>query len=314
MPSVYDEREEVSWNLSEGEQIRFKAKGAVGREHFAIENREDDFWKHIRTQLSLIIRPFTNVVALGYFGIIAFISIVLSFLWKLNEPLVRGWRLQVVKNVALKKPQLIPSPRPDLLLKYYWKGLVLIFSRTVYFLPLVIVVFLSGAKMLGIAKEVAFFLWDKAMNSDDLGIGAFFIKKVLPQFGVEVIIQLVVLALYVILVWPIYRIIMVSYALGKSRGWSFFSMTQIKKAIAIFKNHSALIYGVYGFVLSVDVFVTWFSWTVGWVFFFIMPLFVLFARHWVKGYAYGILGRKLIALSVFEQNESTYQNILDENV
>lgn len=274
----------------------FKKSGGknVDEDVFRREDFESDFWPHINNELRKIISPYLNSPGIIRFLIIAIISVILNFIWKLNEPLVRGWRLQVVKNLALGSTDSIPSSKLDQLFKYYKKGLVLMFSRFVYFLPVIIIGLLSGGRMLGLVKETLIFFWDKFINAEDLGILEFLFKKVIPQFGIEIIIQLIVLTLYGVLIWPIYRIIMIRYAIGNCRGWDFFSLKTIKDAAMIFKNNAGIIYGIYAFVLAIDVFVAWFSWTLGWLLLIIMPVFILFARHWVKGYSYGVLGQELI--------------------
>lgn len=229
---------------------------------------------------------------------VAIVNSLLAMSYFLNEPLVRGWRLEVVKRIATDSAQLVPSSRLHMQFKYFRKGLVLIVARTIYFLPLLIVGILSGAQMLDIIKEVAFFLWDKWVNADSISYIEFLYKKVLPQFGTEVVIQLVLLTLYLVFVWPIYRVIAIKYALGSCKGWSFFLPQEFWKAVGIVRKNASAVYGIYAIVQSIHTIMTLLggfisALTFG-LTFFLMPTFYMVMRSWLKGYAYGILAKKLL--------------------
>ena len=185
--------------------------------------------------------------------------------------------------------------------------------------PLIIVAFLSGIKMLNLIKEVAFYLWDVFQGVDSMGLGKFIAIKVIPQAGVEIVIQLVLLGFYVVFVWPVYRIIMIQYALKLTNGFGFLDIQVIKKSIKIFREHASKVYGIYGFVVALDVFVSWFAtivtlFTFG-LFWLIAPIYYLLLRYWVKGFAYGVLGRKLIEAGALDpKNDHQQLNLIDSSI
>lgn len=265
---------------------------------FATPEENTDLFIYIYQELAKLSRPLTKGIGLVNFIVMLILNNVLAFIFKINEPLVRGWRLDIIRRVALNEPVQVPSWRPDHLIGYFFKGWVLIVSRTIYFLPAIIIVYLSGFQLFDVLKELYFFLRDKFLNADNMGYAEFILQKILPQFGIEVLIHLVVLLLYVIFVWPIYRIITIKYALKKCSGGGFFSVKQIYSAIQIFRKNAASIYGVYAFVLSIDVVTILVingltAATIG-AFALVAPAVSLLMRFWIKGYAYGILGRTLI--------------------
>ncbi|AEE53884.1 hypothetical protein [Haliscomenobacter hydrossis] len=268
---------------------------------FATTEENNGLITHVRHEFSKLTRPIRTGIGAVNFVVMAVLSTILSFVFKLNEPLIRGWRLNVIKRVALHEAVQVPSWRPDLLISYFLKGLVLIVSRTLYFLPAIIIIYLSGFQFFDIIKELFYFLRDKWLNANTMGYAEFFMQKVLPQFGMEIFIHFVVLLLYVVFVWPIYRIITIKYALSQCNSAGFFSVKQIRSAISIFRKNADSIYGIYAFTLTIDVLILFLFNALNFASFGIFSLFIpvlgLFFRYWMKGYAYGMLGRVLIQKS-----------------
>lgn len=260
---------------------------------FGLKEDVDALKSNLREEWMNLIAPLRTTSGRSNFLLISVLSIIM---FKLNEPYNRGWRLFVVKNIALNTPD--PVPGISYSFRYFSKGFALMFCRFIYFLPLLIIVFLSSGNLLNIAEDLAFYVWDNITNADQLAFVDFFVMKVLPQFGIEVVIHLITLSIYVILIWPIYRIIMIKYALEQVSFLGFFSFKEIKSAISIFKKNASLVYGVFAFSLSVDVIISicaqFISIVTFGLFFWLMPIYYIFFRHWIKGYAYGRLGRELL--------------------
>lgn len=278
---------------------------------FGVPGEGNSIFPWIRQGIKFIFAPVLHPLGMSKFGIFAifvyFITILKKLLFFLpipKEPFLRGWRLEVVRRVALGTKNPVPGMRPDLIFRYFYKGLVLIIMRYIYFFPLLIVGVLSGAKMLNIVKELVFYLYDKVTKVDSMGFAEFLSAKVIPQAGIEILIQLVMIGLYVVLVWPVYRLIMIQYALKLTNGFGFLDPEVIRRNIGIFRQHTLEVYGIYGFVVALDVFVGWFAtvapfFTLG-IFWLISPIYYLLMRHWVKGFAYGILGKRLIAAGTLQ--------------
>lgn len=285
-----------------GQIVKVERIAEKGEEDlFSTPDENSRLFQYIYQEGLKLMRPLTRGIGLVNFIVMLILNSVLSFFFKINEPLIRGWRLNIIRRVALNEPVQVPSWRPDHLIVYFLKGWVLIISRTIYFLPAMIIVYLSGFQLFDVLKELFFFIRDKFLNADNMGYVEFLLQKILPQFGIEVLIHLVVLLLYVVFVWPIYRIITIKYALKKCSGAGFFSVKQIYSAIQIFRKNAAPIYGVYAFVLSIDVITILVingltAATLG-AFSLVAPAVSLLMRFWIKGYAYGILGRTLIQKS-----------------
>lgn len=308
----------LSVDLQKKDHIEHFSRLTDDTKIFGIEGEGSKFWTHIKTELDNLIAPLKSSIGFRNFGLFAIINTIVSFFFKLNEPLVRGWRLNTVRHIALDKKSPVPTLRPDQLVKYYLQGLVLIVMRVIYFLPLLIIALLSGQKILNLVKELFFYFWDKFIGADTLSFAALLSQKIIPQAGIEILIQIVVLGFYTIFIWPIYRLIMIQYALKLTGPMGFLNPAVIKRTIGIFKKHAKDVYGIYGFTVAVDVFIVWlarfiriFTFGLG---FLIMPTFYLTLRHWVKGYSYGLLGKKLIESGAISVNKYSDETIIDENL
>ncbi|MCB9304803.1 MAG: hypothetical protein H6566_29595 [Lewinellaceae bacterium] len=314
----------ITLELRRGDRL---IRQASDEGEFGVLTDNNTIWEEIKNGLKFIFAPIQKPQGITNFAFFAlfvyFLAIIRKVLFfipiPIRAPFLRGWRFEVVRRIALNKKTAVPGLRPDLVFKYFLKGLVLMFMRYIYFIPLIIVAFLSGMKMLNLIKEVAFYLWDVYQGADSMGIGKFIAVKVIPQAGVEIVIQLVLLGFYVVFVWPIYRIIMIQYALNLTNGFGFLDIQVIKKSIKIFREHASKVYGIYGFVVALDVFVSWFAtivtlFTFG-LFWLIAPIYYLILRYWIKGFAYGILGRRLIEAGALEPKDDHQQlNLIDSSI
>lgn len=330
------EAEAIDPSLTTNEQISIVLKKADRVERKALDSTEDTFgipteeysiWSKIKWGINFIFAPLRKPQGMTNFGLFLVFVYVLALIRKIlfflplpiREPFLRGWRLEVVRKVALNEKNLVPGLRPDLLIKYFIKGLVLMVMRYLYFIPLVVIAFLSGLKIIKLVKEIGFYLWDVWQDTNSMGIGEFLGVKVLPQAGVEILIQLVVLGFYMVFVWPIYRIIMIQYALRLTNGFGFLNPQVIRRSIKIFRKHAFEVYGIYGFVVALDVFVGWVStvatfFTFG-LFWLIAPLYYLLLRYWVKGFAYGILGQRLVQAGTLVPKKYGHQpDLIDSDI
>ncbi|MEM6766929.1 MAG: hypothetical protein AAF655_18480 [Bacteroidota bacterium] len=278
---------------------RFSENDTFGEEEITSE-----VIRNLKLSIKDFFAPLREKEGRSNFKVAALISTLLSvpfIKWLgLNEPFVRGWRLEVVKQVALDAENPVPPSSSNTVFRYFFKGLFLIISRTIYFLPFVIITFLSGMGILGFISELFSYIMENFIGTSKVSLIEFLIEKLIIDAGKDFLIKLVLLGFYVVFVWPIYRIIMIHYALGIYREGAFFSISKIRAAVGMFKRHASVIYGVYALVISVDVImiISSFIFTVfplslvSWIF---LPTVFLIFRHWVKGHAYGILGKYLIA-------------------
>ncbi len=284
-------------------------------DQFAHDNESPSLVGYVKQSLKKLISPTLSNDGPSRFIIITVLLYIYSFFKKLlmflpiinffvaafhyliKRPFLRGWRLEVVRNVALESDTKIPSIRPDKLLKYTYKGFALFMMRSIYFLPVVIISFLSGPDIITFVREAISYFWEE--GAAQRGPMGFIVGFVIPQIAMDMLVQLVLTGLYALFVWPVYRIIMIQYAVGEVRGGAFLNSDAVKKGIAIFRRNAREVYGIYGFVLALDIFMIWGATvltavTVGLFSIFVAPLYYLFFRFWVKGYAYGKLGQVLI--------------------
>lgn len=306
--SIYlDGKDKIEKRFSTSEQA----------EIFGTPEENRIFWTHLRSEFRKFTAPLRSPQGLSNFGIISVLLLIASFpllffLRYFREPLSRGWRLEIVRRVGLEHNVQVPGARPDLLFRYLWKGLVLIFMRTLYFLPLIIMGLFSSGKYFDLAIEFVKYLWEKANDLDNAGIMEFIFKKVLVEAWIDVIIQLLVLSLYVVFIWPVYRLIMVQYALGLTNAFGFLNPAVIKKSIGIFRRNPAMVYGIYAFSVALDC-LAFFSGfilpilTLG-LYYLIKPVFSLLIKHWGKGYAYGMLARQLIAINELQPKNAVQRS------
>lgn len=298
----------------------------TGIEAFSSPYENNFNWSSVRRGVGQLMSPIIRSPNVGKFIVIAIIRMVTSIpiIRKLAKPfmspLLRGWRLEVVRRVALNLDRVAPSVDIGSLVKYFIKGIVLSWMRWIYFLPLIIVTFLMSLGNLKLLKEIFYFVWDKWWNAESMGYVEYFAVKVLPQAGIDFIIELILVGFYVLLVWPIYRLIMIQYALRLTSWSDFLNLRVIKNSIALFYQHSSLIYGIYGLIVVLDIVVFWvasilFVSTVGLILFF-LPIYYLFFRYWIKGYAYGLIGQRLIDSNAFptlNYNEPIPNNSEDDS-
>ncbi len=289
----------IEWKS--GNKIEREYNSGGKKDQFGDSDVQEDFRQLIAVGTQKAFAPLSKqagitLVIILVYNLISWIPIVKGILL---EPLARGWRLEIVRRVALDEEHKMPSLRVDSLLMYFLRGLVLIISRYVYFIPLIIISLLSAWRVLNLATTLLFLLIQAIVGWAEYNeVLNYTLGTLLPQLGVEILIELVLLSFYVILIWPIYRIIMVQFALKKSPWYGFFSPAQIRKAFKVFRKNASSIYGIYGLVVSVDVVISYLKWTLIISTFglalILSPTIDLIFRHWIKGYAYGMLGKELI--------------------
>lgn len=266
-------------------------------ERFAGALDMDNFWQHVRQEIGKMFAPFkkgTNLL------LVLGLGIALNFLqWALfvNTPIARGWRLDIVRRMGEGSARIVPNLMPLSIWRYFRKGLVLIVMRGLYFLPHALFLFLSSNQFFLKLKDIVLWGFEKWRGKEEEAI-VDYILRTIPEFAFDLMLQFVVVLLYLVLVWPVYRITMIKYAMGQIRGSGFLSPVVLMDSIRIYTKESALILGIYFFTLLTDFLVALIifilvSISLGFIG-FILPMLVLLIQHWPKGYAYGVLAHQLI--------------------
>lgn len=229
-----------------------------------------------------------------------------TFFFLLSDMIGKGWRLRVTKQVGLGLTPMVPQfsilnigETISTILGILKHGFVLTIMRQLYFFPLYIASLLSGGTLIKLLWELIWQWWEGKQE----GILQNFLLNILPQFATDLIIEIFVLALYVVLVWPVYRILFIRYAIGDIRGRGFLSIRRIGQAISTYRRNASEILGIYSFTLTLDValIITVIPLVVGsgGLLGLLAPTALLLTRFWIKGYAYGILLKKLIKSGEF---------------
>lgn len=264
---------------------------------FAGTNDMANLWQHVWLEFGKMLAPFKNVVN---FLLVLGLGIALNFLqWaiQLNAPLARGWRLDIVRRMGEGSARIVPNLLPLSIWRYFRKGLVLIVMRALYFLPHAVFIFLSSNQFFLKLKDIALWGFSKMRGKEEEAIVDYLLRT-LPEFAFELMLQFVVVLLYMVLVWPIYRITMIKYAMGQIRGYDFLNPAVFRDSARIYTKDPANVLGVYFFTLLIDFVVTLIifmlvSASLGFIG-LVLPMIVLFLQHWPKGYAYGMLARQLV--------------------
>lgn len=263
---------------------------------------EETLWSYFSQRVQLLTTPILaseNRLNLLKASVTSWLLSIITWLADFDAIFGRGWRLEVVRRVALGEKRSVPDMSFALFVQYLIKGFVLFLARRLYYLPMVIFLTISGLKFLRLAYKIGVFVWNNVYWGEGASWSEFFLNQVLPQTGFELVFQFFFQTLYLMLAWPIYRIIMIQYAVGEV-GWSgFFSIRAFRKAAGIFRRNATTVFAIYAMMLSLQVapfilFKLINISTFGFADKSFLPVIMLLAWYWPIGYAYGILGRKLI--------------------
>lgn len=298
------ESEEGDVNLYLDDNDRFEkiTQPAAVHDYPEASIKEPSLWQYFADRIRRVSEPLWHKKSrgdvLGMLAVSWFVS-VLTWLANFDAILGRGWRLEVVKKLSLGDDKVVPDFSLSSILGYFANGIILLFARTFYFIPMILFALLSGYKFVKIAWKLAVFIYDKAVVGTDASWSEFFFYKVLPQATAELLVQFLFVTLYTMLVWPVYRILMIQYAVGEIKWTGFFSINQFKRSAGIFRRNASSVYAVYAFMLSLQIALYFILKPIDWVSFgfadrtFLPIVYVIF-WYWPIGYAYGVLGRTLI--------------------
>lgn len=282
----------------EGKDLLYAVEGPARRPSDTFSTPEEyyDLRAHFAREWAALIRPFGKSANLFAYLVVAVIGTCMTFTG-LTYFLYRGWRLDVVRRIGGGVQQEIPPVDINSSFRYLGKGIVLAFWRGVYFVPLIICAYFSSLKVLRMLLDVVYFVIERIGNADASFVN-FVVVKIIPQFTINALVTLIALALYAVFVWPVYRILMMRYALGNMSGTGFIKLADISRAWGVFRRNAPDVYGVYGFAMAVDVASFLFFNTLGLLsfgfLFVLVPIANLFFRFWLKGYAYGRLAQRLV--------------------
>ncbi|MEZ4773699.1 MAG: hypothetical protein R3D00_11000 [Bacteroidia bacterium] len=267
--------------------------------------------EYIRGQINAVKLLFRNKASKQQTLVLTLLYSVLSYgLLNLNRFFAHGWSLEIIKRIG--EGNNILSPKVKNLQDiggYIKQGIKLMTARTFYELPRVIFLALFGAKIIQFVFE--FGKWMTKYIGTRGDIGGFWIylttknegsaylgTSVLDDIGIGIALELVLLALYGLIVTPAFKIMTFRYAFGEITWKELFSIKKIREAFAIYKKYPRSTLAAYLWSLMVGMVSSFVNLVMIMVLpvlgLFIIPGYNLSFKYWPKAYGYGKLARKLI--------------------
>lgn len=250
-------------------------------------------WKEFRKYVSekkqelfSLLSSDLNIVQLIFFTIIYYFA-------PFGQFYLRGWRLSIVQKYGGMKRDL------DEPLKIFAHGFKLFIARTVYFIPIGIVLSFLGLQGIFLVFNILKWWWENFSEPSIAG----FIGFVLGELSIRILIQLVVIGIYSFTIWPVYRISMIRYAYSerKSIRKEFLSFKRFKENFKVYWGNAQEVLAHYFIVVAVDIYIpvilsliVLFTFGIGTLAFpLIIPVLSISMGYWFKGYIYGHLAHKL---------------------
>lgn len=139
----------------------------------------------------------------------------------------RGWRLEYIR---INDPSELPSVHPFKWAKYLWDGFLLWLANLYYAIPAVIYVFLTNRTWLFDLWTILKWLGDTLLPFYQSQINAIDIVTIVLEY----LITSGILLLYTIVVWPIFRIGMLNYAISGKKSDLFNFIKNTKRVMEQF--------------------------------------------------------------------------------
>jgi hypothetical protein len=211
---------------------------------------------------------------------------LVNFVPILNLILLRGWRLNIVRRMGRREPELLPDIQG--IGRYLVDGLVLWFMSAVYFIPQLVLLSVLGADIVGDILTILLWVYENLFTDEetitfvalfvDVGFG-FLVRAILP-------------AIYFFLSWPFYRAAMIRYSV---RGNPLVFFDFVTNARIVFGNLSSILLVFFLFLVT-GTLVSFLSGVlvatvVG---SFVVLMVLLPMAYWVTGYLYGRLAMDVL--------------------
>ena len=117
---------------------------------FAAPEDMGGLWQHIKEEFHKMFAPIRASGGTSTIGLLSIAFAFMQYMFSLNTPFARGWRLDVVRRMGLNLEQKVPGVSMNALFKYFKKGAALIIMRFIYFLPYLIFLFVSSLSLIHI--------------------------------------------------------------------------------------------------------------------------------------------------------------------
>lgn len=207
----------------------------------------------------------------------------------LGNAFLRGWRLAIVRRFG--EMDLIKDR--DSWERYFKDGIKLYVIRWIYFLPESILFAIVGFQSVILIIDIIRWLLE---NFHSFNFSAL-VSLIISRVTVRLLLQFALIGLYSMIVWPVYRIAMIRYALeeNSSARKMFLSRKSLAKCFQIYRQNPSEVLGVYFLVAGIDIYLILFSGlitllTAGIALVIAVPFIMILGNYWFKGYAYGKLG------------------------
>ncbi len=140
---------------------------------------------------------------------------LVNFVPIFNLIAMRGWRLDIIRGIGKRGVEDLPSGKD--LGRFLADGITLWFMTFLYNLPLLVMLVMSGATMIG--DTLAVTLWAIRALFD----GSISLVAVLTDWTIAVLSKMYLPFLYLLLLWPVHRAAVLRFAMT-GRASSFFKV------------------------------------------------------------------------------------------
>ena len=209
--------------------------------------------------------------------------------------ILRGWRVELVRRIALKEDSILPRSLPQDVLKYFVHGIKLWLITGLYILfPIILFKILGINPLMQFWKELVSFvaeLWQR-MRGGGSGVP---LDQFLWQSFKAIAYELMIQNAWLLFYYPYYRTATIRYAItNKFR----------KSHLSVLRNIRFMIINVLDFIMMVinqfiDKLILY---LIGIIINIVLTpfvgvfvvIFLAYAAYWTSGYEYGMLAQKMI--------------------
>ncbi len=211
--------------------------------------------------------------------------VLLAMIPILDLVFLRGWRVQLVHNMAKGYDDILPSPN---IIKYFFNGLILWIMTGFYLVIPFIIIFLVGAGELGTFIDISKWAIDSLVSST---APEKTLSLILQESAVNYSIRITIAFLWLLVSMPIYRIGMIRFAI--TGRWSCFLNIPLNTFLVIKHIKHFILMWIFGFFLIVFLTIIYTILTATIVLAILAPLVVLMVYYGATGYEFGELGYTL---------------------
>lgn len=200
----------------------------------------------------------------------------------------RGWRLDIVRRVGRGESSALPEPAD--LGRFLTDGLLLWFTSVVVWAPFVVISTIFGFEWIGSTLSVLW--WALQTFFSDSGVSVW---AIVGKVASELAVKFIGPALYLAVVYPIYRVGAIRFALSGRLG----AFLQIGRNLRLLTKLMPEVMVIFFFDLLILRALAWvidlFLIVLG-IGLFLVPLIYFPTYYWITGHLFGQVAAKVLAL------------------